>query len=169
MRGRRRSQLDGTEAPPWRIDVGGLCDRPASLGPSELRALGTVEMRPEVRCPADSGLDGSLWGGVPLAELARHVQPLDEARYAIIRSGPYAVGFQIESLERRGAILALTADGAELDPGHGGPVRLVVAKGACFDMVKAVDAITFEADGSSATAVTMVRRRHNFRSGSSQP
>lgn len=157
------------ETMPWQIAVGGLCERPAVLGFDALRALGWIEMRSDVRCPAGSGLDGSLWGGVPLTWVVALCAPTAAARYAIIHSGPYATGFRLDSLERRCAILALAADGKLLDRASGGPVRLVVAKGACFDMVKAVDAISFEADGSSATAITMVRRRHNFDSGVSQP
>ena len=157
------------ETSTWRLEVRGMCEQPISLGAVELRALGLIEMRSEVRCPAGSGLDGSLWSGVPLSALIERCKPAAGARYAIIHSGPYATGFRLESLERRGAILALTANGETLDATRGGPVRLVVAKGACFDMVKAVDGVSFEADGSSATAVTMVRRRHNFKSAASQP
>lgn len=155
--------------PPWQIEVRGLCERPAVLGYEALRALGWMELRSVVRCPAGSGLDGRLWGGVPLTWLVALCAPTAGARYAIIHSGPYATGFRIDSLDRRCAILALAADGRLLDGASGGPVRLVVAKGACFDMVKAGDAISFEADGSSATAITMVRRRHNFATGASQP
>lgn len=158
-----------SEVATWQIDVGGLCERPAVLGFESLRALGWIEMRSDVRCRAGSGLDGSLWGGVPLTWLVALCAPTANARYAIVHSGPYATGFRLDSLERRCAILALAADGQLLDEASGGPVRLVVAKGACFDMVKAVDAISFEADGSSATALTMVRRRHNFGNGASQP
>ena len=56
-------------------------------------------------------------------------------------------------------MLAYLRDGRELTWAEGGPVRLVVAKGACFDTVKWVERIELSETDTAATALDIVRAR----------
>jgi DMSO/TMAO reductase YedYZ molybdopterin-dependent catalytic subunit len=51
-------------------------------------------------------------------------------------------------------------NGAPMTWEEGGPVRLVVTTGACFDTVKWITRVALERDSSTATALDFVRARH---------
>ena len=162
----RRSQHIGPARPgsldAWTIDVGGLITRPLTLAISQLAALDSpVSLRSSGKCGAGPGVSDGLFEGLPLLSLASHVGVQPEARYVCVHSAGFTAAFALDSLVRRETILALRKDGVPLDWSDGGPVRVVAVKGACFDMVKWVERVTFEAGNSSATAVPIVRaRRH---------
>ncbi|MGE5595487.1 MAG: molybdopterin-dependent oxidoreductase [Hyphomicrobiales bacterium] len=154
----RPESLDG-----WTISIGGLVARPCALTVPELHALGRpVEVRPGVRCPEGVATRGSVYTGIALEDVLRHAGPRPEGRYIAVHSGPYATGFKLESLGRRGAVLAFERNGADMTWDDGGPVRLVFMSGACFDTVKWVDRVTVEPNLAAATALDFVRRRRGM-------
>ncbi|MFN0093654.1 MAG: molybdopterin-dependent oxidoreductase [Dehalococcoidia bacterium] len=114
----------------------------------------------EVRCAYTSNGQEAEYDGIPLATFVDALGPLPGARYVCVHAGPYVQAFALESLGRRDALLAYRRDGAPINWDQGGPVRLIPAKGGCFDAVKWVDGITLEADASTATALDIVRARH---------
>ena len=144
----------------WKLSVGGLVNARLELSLEELAALGPRETSvSSAECPEGFGTNGYTFEGVPLAVLADLAGVSPDARYVSVQSGPFVASFRLESLGRRGAILATVRDGEPLTYASGGPIRLVPAQGACFDSVKWVERIWLDADGSRATAAEIVRRR----------
>jgi len=142
------------------LRVSGLVGRELVLDVAALQRLGEVEeVTGGPECPEGFGTSGHTFAGPSLAALVAAANPLPAAAHVCVRSGPFVAAFTLESLARRGALLATRRDGEAMSAETGGPVRLVPALGACFDSVNWVERITLEADGSSATARDIVRAR----------
>lgn len=145
----------------WRLTIDGLAANPAEFSRDQLLAMAQMPGDASaVSCPYGSNLAGAVFEGVPLSHLVSLASPTAAARYVTVHAGPYAVSFRLDSLDRRSALLALRRNGALIEPAEGGPGRLVVGAGACFDTVKWVHHISLDADGSAATAADIVQRRH---------
>jgi DMSO/TMAO reductase YedYZ molybdopterin-dependent catalytic subunit len=161
----RRSDHVGAERPEsldgWTIEVGGLVKRPLSLTVAALEALGElIEVRTDLECAEGISTAGAVYHGIPLADALDAASPADDARYVTVQSGPYVAAFPRESLGREEAVLAVRRNGAPMTWEEGGPVRLVVTTGACFDTVKWITRVALERDSSTATALDFVRARH---------
>jgi DMSO/TMAO reductase YedYZ molybdopterin-dependent catalytic subunit len=128
----------------------------------ELAAGPVVALRSDVECPDGIGTAGAEFEGVPLADVLARAGVDAEARYLCVHSGAFTAAFALESLDRRNGILAVRKNGQRLSWEDGGPVRVAVAKGACFETVKWVERITLERDASSATALSIVRARRGL-------
>jgi len=121
-----------------------------------------VDLVSGVDCPDGIGTRGATYTGVPLVDLLRELGPAEDGAYVTVTAGTFTAAFALESLGRRNAILALRRNGERLTWEQGGPVRLVVEKGACFDTVKWVESIAVERDASSATALSIVKARRGL-------
>lgn len=145
----------------WTLEVSGLVAQPSRLTLGDLADLeGRASLTSKTQCPdGPIGTDGSTFEGVPLAWLVEQAGVLEDARYVCVHSGPFTAAFALDSLDRRQSLLATRKDGHRLTWIDGGPVRLVVEQGACFDTVKWVTQVTLERDASSATALSIVRSR----------
>jgi DMSO/TMAO reductase YedYZ molybdopterin-dependent catalytic subunit len=145
---------------PWRLLVIGLVGKELVFDVAAVEALGAMEeVTGGPECPEGFGTSGHTFAGPSLTALIESAEPLPAATHVCVHSGPFVAAFKLESLARRGALLATRRDGEAMSAETGGPVRLVPALGACFDSVKWVERITLEADGSSATARDIVRAR----------
>ncbi len=142
------------DATTWRLEVGGLVERPASLGlrdltnmPSETRVVtlecagnGRYSVEPPV--PGEPWQLGAVstaeWTGVPLAEVLDRVCPLPAARVALFcgadrgavegRDEPihFERSLGLDTARDAQALLAYAMNGERLPLQHGYPVRLVV-------------------------------------------
>ena len=144
----------------WAVAIGGMVRRPFAAPLRELAAsAGRKALTSRVQCPDGVGTAGATFDGVRLADLIEQAQPDGDARYVCIHSGAFTEAFPRGSIRRRGFLLADRRNGQPLTWLEGGPLRLVVARGACSDTVKWVERVTLERDRSSATAASMIRAR----------
>jgi DMSO/TMAO reductase YedYZ molybdopterin-dependent catalytic subunit len=127
----------------YRLRVGGLVERPVSLGLADLRALPRAEQVSDFHCVTGWSVEDVRWTGVRL----RHV--LERAR---IRGGagalafvsaekPYVDSLTLEQAFLPDVLLAWDMDGKPLSRPHGGPLRLVVPRMYGYKSVKWVDRI----------------------------
>jgi DMSO/TMAO reductase YedYZ molybdopterin-dependent catalytic subunit/thiosulfate reductase cytochrome b subunit len=142
----------------YRLAVGGLVERPASLSLQQLRDLGQQSQIVKHNCI--QGWTGvAEWSGVPLRAVMDLVEVTPAARFAVfygmddkgLTEGEGRYGFFYESLGLHLArdpqtILALDMNGAPLPVEHGAPVRLRVETQLGYKMVKWVQAIEFVTD-----------------------
>lgn len=145
----------------WLLHVDGLVARPGSFTTDDLARLGTGgAFRSGVTCPdGPIGLAGAEYEGVDLEDLIAHMGPLPTASQVLVHSGDYVASFRLESLGRRQAVLAFRREGRPLAWAEGGPVRLVVGSGACFDTVKWVERVELAETDTAATALEIIRAR----------
>jgi DMSO/TMAO reductase YedYZ molybdopterin-dependent catalytic subunit len=92
---------------------------------AEFRALPTETPTVDLHCVTKWSKLGTHWEGVSLDTLLQDVETA--AEYAFISSyGGYTTNLPLEDLQDGKAWLAFRFDGEELEPVHGGPVRLLV-------------------------------------------
>jgi DMSO/TMAO reductase YedYZ molybdopterin-dependent catalytic subunit len=80
------------------------------------------------------------WRGVPLVELFRRLPALALGPYLAVSAPDTSTIISVSDLPEDG-LLADTLNGAPLPAAHGGPYRLIVPGGVCFESVKWVQRI----------------------------
>jgi DMSO/TMAO reductase YedYZ molybdopterin-dependent catalytic subunit len=138
----------------WRLDVGGLVERPIALNlrdlsrlPTETRVV-TLECAGNGRYTLDPAVDGepwrlgavstAEWTGVPLAEVLDRVGVRPDASEVIFRGADRGIvdgradqvhferSLPLDTARQAQALLAYAMNGEPLPLQHGYPVRLVV-------------------------------------------
>jgi DMSO/TMAO reductase YedYZ molybdopterin-dependent catalytic subunit len=117
----------------WRLQVGGLVDRPFTLTYEQLLALPSVEEVVTLQCVSND-VGGNLvgnarWQGVPLADLLDRAGVRSRAEQVFSRSvDGWTSGFPLDvARDGRIAMVAYAMNGERLPLTHGFPARLVVS------------------------------------------
>lgn len=142
----------------WKIEVGGLVDKPLTLTMDSLKKLGQPEERIyRMRC-VEAWSMVIPWAGVPLVRLLEAVQPQAAAKYVAfetlfdpirmpgqsspILEWPYVEGLRLDEAMHSLTLLATGLYGKELPPQDGAPVRLVTPWKYGFKGIKSIVKIT---------------------------
>jgi len=136
----------------WRLDVRGLVASPLSLGYDEVRALPARELAADFRCEEGWEVRALRWAGVPLARIVDLAAPLDDARCVLVGSREFVASIPRSDVGAAEPLLAYLLDGAPVPWEHGGPLRLVMSEGLCYQSVKWVDRLELVADAAAETA-----------------
>jgi len=116
---------DEAEQGPWRLEIGGLVQRPVKLTLAELKDLSRTELRLEHFC-VEGWSAVSVRTGVRLSELARRAGVRPDARYVDFESfdDDYHESWDIESALHAQTLIVYGQDGKLLDPAFGAPARV---------------------------------------------
>jgi DMSO/TMAO reductase YedYZ molybdopterin-dependent catalytic subunit len=151
---RNHFQIPDLDAATWRLELGGLVERPRSFTLAQLRALPsrseviTLECAGNGRAGLEPAVPGEQWGvgavstaewtGVPLVEVLDRVGVQPSARETVFRGidrgsvdgrpGPiqFERSLPVDHVGQAEALLAYAMNGEELPVHHGYPLRLVV-------------------------------------------
>lgn len=109
----------------WDVVVDGLVAAPLACSTAVIRSMVSESRSWDLHCVRGWSKLECQWEGVPAARLIDAAHPLPEARYVLASAAGdgYAVCLPLHRARR--SLLAWRLDGAELTPGHGGPLRLV--------------------------------------------
>jgi sulfoxide reductase catalytic subunit YedY len=137
----------------WRLEVGGLVERPLSLSLGDLRAMHSQTQTTMHHCIQGWTAIGS-WTGVCMTDILDLCRPRAEARYVAFHSfqkhevsgQPYYEIIDLETARQPQTILAYQMNGAALPVPHGAPLRLRVENELGFKMVKYLRSIELIAD-----------------------
>jgi DMSO/TMAO reductase YedYZ molybdopterin-dependent catalytic subunit len=112
----------------WRLEVGGLVERPLSLSYAELRALPRAEQVSTFHCVTGWTVHGVRWGGVRLRDVLGPAGPKPHAGALRFVSAerPYDDYLSLGQAALPDVLLAYEMDGKPLPREHGAPVRLVI-------------------------------------------
>jgi DMSO/TMAO reductase YedYZ molybdopterin-dependent catalytic subunit len=115
----------------WRLQIGGLVDRPFSLTYKEIKALPSVEQYATLCCISnDVGgnlIGNALWRGVRLRDLLEKAGIKPEAVDIVLRArDDYSDSIPVAKAMAEGNILVYEMNGEPLSISHGFPVRLIV-------------------------------------------
>ncbi|HEY5873612.1 MAG TPA: molybdopterin-dependent oxidoreductase, partial [Gaiellaceae bacterium] len=136
----------------WRLEVGGLVERPLSLSLDELRARPAVEVAVTMECAGNGrahiephvfsqpwlleAVGTARWRGVSVASVladARVRESAAEVLFTGLDRGVdggeeqlYERSLTLDEVGRGDALLAYEVNGVPLPPQHGSPLRLVV-------------------------------------------
>jgi DMSO/TMAO reductase YedYZ molybdopterin-dependent catalytic subunit len=113
----------------WSFKVWGLVENPLQLTYQEFRALPGATIRCDIHCvTAWSQLDMSF-EGVPAKAVLDLAGVRPEARFAVVHAEQgYEANMPLEYLLADDAVFAHRANGKDLTPEHGWPLRLVVPR-----------------------------------------
>ena len=151
---RNHFQIPKLDPSTWRLDVGGLVERPLSLSLPDLHNMRSLTLTVTLECAGngrsflDPATDGEQWGlgavsvaewiGVPLVDVLDQAGVKPTAREVLFRgadSGTVAARSGVTRFERSlilgvardsDVLLAYAMNGAPLPVEHGYPLRLVV-------------------------------------------
>jgi DMSO/TMAO reductase YedYZ molybdopterin-dependent catalytic subunit len=113
----------------WTFRCFGLVEHEASFTWEEFRRLPRVTVASDIHCVTRWSRLDNTWEGVPIQELLTRVRPLPAARFVLQHAEPdYTTNIALEDLVQDDVVLALRHNGRDLEPDHGGPMRLVVPK-----------------------------------------
>jgi len=135
-------QVDTTQ---WRLEIGGLVDRPVTLTLDDIRRRPAREVESFHQCAgfprradlAVRRIANVVWRGVDLADLLRDcgAQPqaqflwaygLDHGDYDGVSAKWYVKDLPLRRLDDGGVLLAYAVNGEPLTPEHGFPLRLII-------------------------------------------
>ena len=115
----------------WRMKIGGLVARPATLALADLRALPSVTLLRTMECIsnriAGDLIGNAQWTGVPLRMVLMQasVQPEAVTVQFTCEDG-YTTAIPLAAALDADTILAYAMNGAPLSPRHGFPARLII-------------------------------------------
>jgi DMSO/TMAO reductase YedYZ molybdopterin-dependent catalytic subunit len=112
----------------WSLRVFGLIARePFVLGWNDLLALPQTTITEDIHCVTTWTRFNTSFEGPAFAEIAALAGPRPEATHVMIHGErSYTTNLPLADVMRPNVLLAHRADGQDLEPEHGGPVRLVV-------------------------------------------
>jgi DMSO/TMAO reductase YedYZ molybdopterin-dependent catalytic subunit len=156
------------DAAEWRLDIGGLVDRPLSLGLDELKARPARTLAVTLECAGNGrafleprslsqpwlleAVGNSEWTGTPLAPILREAGLSSDAVEIVLTGLDRGVQGGVEHLYERSltlddalrdeVLLAYAINGEPLPPQHGYPLRLIVPGWYGMTQVKWLRTIT---------------------------
>jgi DMSO/TMAO reductase YedYZ molybdopterin-dependent catalytic subunit len=131
----------------WDFKVWGLVANPLRLDYAAFRALPTTELATDIHCVTRWSKLDQRWEGVPMSHVLQLVKPTPEAKFVIAHSEfGFTANLPIEALMDDDVLLAHKADGADLTPEHGWPLRLFVPRRYFWKSAKWLRGLEFTAE-----------------------
>jgi DMSO/TMAO reductase YedYZ molybdopterin-dependent catalytic subunit len=111
----------------WDLAVNGLVGRPFTLDVDALHALPATTVTVDIHCVTKWSKFDTTWTGVRVSELFERAG-LDAAATHMMSHGEngYTANIPLVDLLHPDCLVAYAYDGADIEPQHGGPVRLFV-------------------------------------------
>jgi methionine sulfoxide reductase catalytic subunit len=138
---------------PWTVQVGGLVNKPQTLGIEDLLKFTQEERIYRLRC-VEAWSMVIPWTGFPLSKLLAQVEPQSKAKYVRFETlldtkqmpgqrdpyfdWPYVEGLRLDEAMHDLTILATGLYGKPLPPQDGAPIRLVVPWKYGFKGIKSI-------------------------------
>jgi DMSO/TMAO reductase YedYZ molybdopterin-dependent catalytic subunit len=127
----------------WRLDVGGLVEKPVSLTYAHLRALPRAEQISTFHCVTGWTVKNVHWGGVRISDVFDLVHPVPAAAALQFVSAekPYVDYLTLEQVRLHDVMLAYEMNGKPLPREHGAPLRLIIPEMYGYKNVKWLEGI----------------------------
>jgi DMSO/TMAO reductase YedYZ molybdopterin-dependent catalytic subunit len=109
----------------WRLEVSGAVRHPVSLSLEELAKLPRISQKVDHFC-VEGWNARATWSGVRMSDLARVVQPTEDAQYVDFAGFDkgYHESWDMDSAMHPLTLVAYGMDGRMLGPAHGAPARV---------------------------------------------
>lgn len=131
----------------WRFKVFGLLDQELVLDWQQFNNLPKVTIDAAFHCVTQWSRLENTWEGVAFSELMKLAPPKPEARNVMVHCyGDHTTNIALDVLLDDDVLFASRHDGHPLEPGHGGPLRLIVPKRYAWKSAKWVNGIEFMAE-----------------------
>lgn len=131
----------------WDFKVAGLVENPIRLTWDEFKALPQTETTVDIHCVTRWSRFDTGFGGVPYRVIHDLVRPRPASRFVMVHAEQgFTTNMPLEDLLRENVLFALRADGGDLEPEHGYPLRLVVPHLYFWKSAKWVRGLEYMAD-----------------------
>jgi DMSO/TMAO reductase YedYZ molybdopterin-dependent catalytic subunit len=128
----------------WRLRLYGLVEQPFELSFDELRALPSTEWRGDIHCVTRWSKKNTQWRGVLFRDLVERAKPNPEVGYVIQHAdNAYTTNLPLAAMLGDDCLVAYEFDGQNLEPIHGGPVRMLVPKLYFWKSAKWINGLEF--------------------------
>lgn len=156
------AKAQGFKVDPWTLQIGGLVEKPLTLGYEDLTTRFPLEERIyRLRC-VEAWSMVIPWIGFPLASILSEVKPLSSAKYVAFETledkeqmpgqrsrfvgggvdYPYVEGLRLDEAAHPLTLMSVGLYGKSLPPQNGAPIRLVVPWKYGFKSIKSIVKIT---------------------------
>jgi len=113
--------------PGWDFRVTGLVDTPLRWTMDELRSQTITSVTCDIHCVTTWSKLDTRWEGVAVAPLLRELGVSPAATHVVAHAEEgYTANVPLEAVMADDVLLAYRFDGRELEPEHGGPLRLML-------------------------------------------
>jgi DMSO/TMAO reductase YedYZ molybdopterin-dependent catalytic subunit len=111
----------------WDLTITGLVDRPFVVSLDELKAMPSVELTFDIHCVTKWSKFDTTWKGVRVRDILAQAGVQANATHVIEHAEfGYTTNLPLADITTDEAIVAYEFEGEEIEPIHGGPVRIVV-------------------------------------------
>ena len=111
----------------WTMSIGGLVERPFEFDLDELKAMPSVTLTFDIHCVTKWSKFDTTWTGVRVRDLLERAGVRPEAMHVMEHAEHgYTTNIPLVDITTDEAIMAYAYEGEEIEPIHGGPVRIVV-------------------------------------------
>jgi DMSO/TMAO reductase YedYZ molybdopterin-dependent catalytic subunit len=119
--------VPATDLASWDFRVWGEVEKPLTLSWAELTALPATEITIDIHCVTRWSRFDTRFKGVHWRELAALTEPKSSAAFVLAHAEQdFTANVPLAAIQDENALLAYEADGEQLTPEHGWPLRLVV-------------------------------------------
>ena len=132
------------DATAYRFKVWGEVEEPFELTWDELLALPRTSLTTDFHCVTTWSRYDNAWEGVHIREILQRAKPKAEAHYVMEHSFTgYTTNIPLSALDDDDVLIVFKHDGKDLEPDHGGPVRLLVPKLYAYKSTKWLSGLEF--------------------------
>lgn len=111
----------------WSLTITGLVEKDVTLGLDELKALPAVDLTFDIHCVTKWSKFDTTWTGVLVRDLFAMAGVRDGATHVMEHAEyGYTTNVPLADITTDQAIIAYAFEGEEIEPIHGGPVRVVI-------------------------------------------
>ena len=111
----------------WNLTIGGLVEQPFTIGYDELVAMPSVTFTVDIHCVTKWSKFDTTWTGVRVRDLFDRAGVQSNATHVLEHAEfGYTTNLPLADITTDEAIVAYAYEGEEIEPIHGGPVRVVV-------------------------------------------
>ena len=130
----------------WRLRVGGLVRTPLLLSYDNICAMPASNFTAPFACEEGWEVEALRWSGTRVTHLLRLAGLHKDARHVVVGAGDFVTTLSLPEIDANQALLAYRLDGSPIPWEHGGPLRLVLLGGPCYQSIKWVDRLDVIAD-----------------------
>jgi len=111
----------------WSLTIRGMVDRPLTIGLDELKQLPSVSLTFDIHCVTKWSKFDTTWTGVRVRDLLQQAGAQPSATHVVEHAEyGYTTNLPLADITTDQAIVAYAFEGEDIEPIHGGPVRIVV-------------------------------------------
>ena len=131
----------------WRLEIGGLVERPVKLRLADLKALPPITQNSRLKC-VQCWSARIHWSGFRSGELLRIARPRTPAQWVRIDCADLYYDYvKVDELLHPHSLFGLGMNGEPLTPEHGAPLRLVLPFKYGYKSSKLITKLTFTDHG----------------------